>query len=141
MGELAHLTESHDNTYAGFGKNVVRLSNAYGSTVCIIGEHDQVWFPRAITFDELQAVAHILDKKKMRKALDHHNFEKAQHYADRKFDPPAPPPPPAVKVVEPPPPKLPKRDKSADEEEERRLDELIAQQRKTMPGKSAEEDD
>ena len=86
MAEPAlHLVESPDNNYSGFGRNVVKLTNQFGSVVCLIGEHDMVWFPRPCTFEELQAVSEILHKKKMRKALNHQDFQKAQDFANKKF--------------------------------------------------------
>lgn len=84
-----NLVENPNSCYSGFGSNVVQLKNSItGVVVCIIGQQngqDKVHFPSPVCVDTLREVALFLEKKKLRKALDEHDYAKAQKFADKKW--------------------------------------------------------
>jgi hypothetical protein len=75
---------------SGFGDNVVKITDAHGKTVCFIGRttnepKELVHFPSPVPVEVIAGVQTLLEKRKMRKALDNGNFDKAQKFADRKW--------------------------------------------------------
>lgn len=75
---------------SGFGDNVVKISDHTGKTICYIGRTSQeakelVHFPNPVPVDLIAGVQTLLEKRKMRKALDKGDFDKAQKFADRKW--------------------------------------------------------
>jgi hypothetical protein len=89
-GKKKEIHESNgDNEISGFGDNVVKLKDKdTGEVVAFIGTQngeERVYFPKAITFEQVEAVSELLGRKKLQKHLHRERFEKAQAYADKKF--------------------------------------------------------
>lgn len=90
---MAKKTEVHETPNAhdleGFGENVVKLTDKdSGEVVCFLGKSDgkeKVFFGRAVSPDQVEAVAELLQRKKLHKYIGKDEFEKAQQYANRKF--------------------------------------------------------
>jgi len=75
---------------SGFGDSVVKISDSDGKTICYIGRtsannKEMVHFPSPVPVDLVAGVQVLLEKRKMRKALDAGDYEKAQRYADKKW--------------------------------------------------------
>ena len=78
----------------GFGDNVVKITDSEtGRVVCFIGkqkglheesEEELLHFPSPVPVALVEAVSELMDKRKMRKALDKGDYEKAQRFADKK---------------------------------------------------------
>lgn len=77
----------------GFGDNVVKITDTFtGRVVCFIGKHKGVaedseellHFPSPVPVALVEAISGILEKRKMRKALEKGDYEKAQRFADKK---------------------------------------------------------
>lgn len=74
---------------AGFEGPAVRLFDALNDeTVCHIGiikGEEAAYFHRPVSLEELETIVELLHKKKMRKHLSNGDIEKAQEFANRKF--------------------------------------------------------
>lgn len=77
----------------GFGDNVVKITDSEtGRVVCFIGkqkglnesEEELLHFPSPVPVALVEAVSELMDKRKMKKALDKGDYEKAQRFADKK---------------------------------------------------------
>lgn len=77
----------------GFGDNVVKITDSLtGRVVCFIGKQKGVTedseellhFPSPVPVALVDAISGILEKRKMRKALEKGDYEKAQRFADKK---------------------------------------------------------
>ena len=82
------LNESISNDIAGFGNNVVKLTES-GIVLAYIGMqdgHEKVYFPKPVTSERLESVYEFMQKKKFNKFITNEQFDKAQEFADRKFD-------------------------------------------------------
>ena len=84
------LTESPSKDISGFGDSVVKITDGHGRTVCFIGRKtnepkELVHFPSPVSVEVIASVQSLLEKRKMRKALNNGNYEKAQKFADRKW--------------------------------------------------------
>jgi hypothetical protein len=82
------VQETPSRDVAGFGENVIKLTAESGEIVCFIGKIDgkeQVFFGKAVTPDQLEAVMDFLSRKKTQKYLEKDRFADAQEYANRKF--------------------------------------------------------
>ena len=75
---------------AGLGDNLVKfVRKDTDEVVCFVGkkeEKDVVFFSKPIDAETVVTIAEILDRKKMRKALDKGNFKKAQKIADKDWN-------------------------------------------------------
>ena len=73
---------------SGLGANVVKIMEKDGGqTICfigMIGDEEMIWFPKPATFNQIEAVTALLQKKKFSRALSKGNTEKAQEIADKK---------------------------------------------------------
>ena len=80
---------SNSKDVSGFGENVVKLTDKEsGETVCFLGKiagNEQVFFGKAVSPDQVEAVAEFLQRKKIHKHIENNHFDKAQDYANRKF--------------------------------------------------------
>jgi hypothetical protein len=89
MIELSLQEEGYSN-YTGMGDNVVQLRcQETKQVVCVVGDvqgEEKIYFPTPVSKELLQAVAALLDKKKLRKAIEKHDYIKAQKFADKKFE-------------------------------------------------------
>jgi len=83
------LQETTSRELAGFGENVVKLTDkSSGEIVCFLGksgEEEKVFFGKAVSPEQVDAVSEFLQRKKLQKYIGKGDFEKAQVYADRKF--------------------------------------------------------
>ena len=77
----------------GFGDNVVKIIDSEtGQVVCFIGKHKEltgdteelIHFPLPVPIAIIGAVSELMEKRKMRKALDNGDYKKAQRFADKK---------------------------------------------------------
>ena len=75
---------------AGLGDNLVKfVRKDTEEVVCFVGkkeEKDVVFFSKPVDAETVVTIAEILDRKKMRKALDKGNFKKAQKIADKDWN-------------------------------------------------------
>lgn len=75
---------------AGMGENVVKfVRKDTDEVICFVGkkeDKDFVYFSKPTDAETLVTIAEILDRKKMRKALDKGDFKKAQKIADKGLD-------------------------------------------------------
>lgn len=79
----------------GFGDNVVKIIDSEtGQVVCFIGKHKEltgdteelIHFPSPMPIALIGAVSELMEKRKMRKALDKGDYKKAQRFADKKVE-------------------------------------------------------
>jgi hypothetical protein len=84
-------TQAGTTEINGFGDNVVKITDTMtGRVVCFIGkqgggeEEELLHFPCPVPVALVDAIGGILEKRKMRKALEQGDYEKAQRFADRK---------------------------------------------------------
>jgi len=82
-------TPTARNDFLGFGDNVVKLIDPQTSELlAYIGRlkgEEKVYFSNPITFEQLEAVYELIQKKKFNKHVSNERFDKAQEFADRKF--------------------------------------------------------
>jgi len=82
-------TPTTRNDLSGFGDNVVKLTDPHTSEVlAYIGRlegEEKVHFSKPVSFDQLEAVFELMQKKKFTKHISKERFDKAQEFADRKF--------------------------------------------------------
>jgi hypothetical protein len=73
----------------GFEGVPIRLFDSLNDeTVCHIGKikgEEAAYFHRPVSLEELETIVELLQKKKMRKHLSNGDIEKAQEFANRKF--------------------------------------------------------
>jgi hypothetical protein len=81
------IVESNSLTLAGFGENVVQLTDkdlqeviAY---VGVLQGEEKLFLPRPVSLDQLEAVTEFFQKKKFAKHLSNENYQKAQDFADK----------------------------------------------------------
>ena len=83
------LVTGHTNELAGFGKETIKvIDRENNETVCFIGLVDGVekaFFPKPACLEQLEAVAELIQKKKLKKHLEQSKLEKAADFADRKY--------------------------------------------------------
>jgi len=81
------LASSHE--LSGFGNSLFKIKRPdTGEVVAFIGQqegHEKVYFPKVQPVEIVVAVGELLDKKKMRRAMEKQDYEKAQCFADKKF--------------------------------------------------------
>lgn len=86
-------TPAIKNEIVGFGDNVVKITDSEtGRIVCFIGkkkgleesEEEFLHFPSPVPVALVEAVSELMDKRKMKKALNKGDYEKAQRFADKK---------------------------------------------------------
>ena len=79
-----------ESELSGLGRDTVKLVDAEsGSCLCYIGirnDEEVVHFTRPVNIETLEAVADLINRKKFGKALNSGDIEKAQKFADRKFN-------------------------------------------------------
>lgn len=90
MTKKKELTEERANplSISGFGDNVVKIKDEHGQDLCFIGRingEDMVHFGKPVSPEAVVAVAELLERKKLRKAINKEDYEKAQRIADKKF--------------------------------------------------------
>ena len=87
--ELKESDENRNNL-SGFGDNVVKLTDKEtGETVAYIGKQDgeeRIHFAKTVTPDQLEAVHELVQKKKFNKHILKDRFDKAQAFADKRFE-------------------------------------------------------
>lgn len=85
--EIHETPNSRD--LAGFGASVVKLTDKEsGELVCFLGKsngEEKVFFGKAVSFEQIEAVADFIQRKKFQKLVGKDEFDKAQIYADKKF--------------------------------------------------------
>lgn len=72
----------------GAERHVVKLTDNSGEVVCLLGKsagEEKIFFGKAVSPDQVEAVAEFLQRKKIHKHLARNEFEQAQQYADKKF--------------------------------------------------------
>jgi hypothetical protein len=83
------LVEGHSNELAGFGKETIKLIDTDNNqTVCFLGlvEGDvKVFFPKPACLEQLEAVAELIQKKKLKKFFEKSVLDKATEFAERKL--------------------------------------------------------
>ena len=83
-------TDDGRNNLSGFGDNVVKLTDQEsGEVVAYIGKQEgveKIHFAKAVTPEQLEAVHELVQKKKFNKHILKDRFEKAQAYADKRFE-------------------------------------------------------
>lgn len=89
---MSHIVEQAATTsdLAGMGKELIRLKNTKtGEVLAFIGQFENkecISFPRPIKFEDVIAVAEILQKKKFNKAMNKNEFDKAEGFMNKKFN-------------------------------------------------------
>lgn len=72
---------------AGLGENIVKfVRKDTEEVICFVGKREQrdvVFFSKPVDAETVVTIAEILDRKKMRKALDKGDYKKAQKIADQ----------------------------------------------------------
>lgn len=75
---------------SGFGDNVVKVVDVNtGVDICfitMIDDEEKVFFNKVTNLAQIEAVADLLHKKKFSKLLTNGKIEKAQSYANKKFN-------------------------------------------------------
>lgn len=84
-------SETGRSEIGGFGDNVIKITDGYGKVVCYIGRtvnepKELVHFPTPVPVEVIAGVQKLLEKRKLRKALDKGNLDKAQKFANRKWN-------------------------------------------------------
>lgn len=84
------ISTNADSELSGLGRDTVKLVDAdTGSCLCYIGirnDEEFVHFTKPVTVETLEAIAELINKKKFGKALNSGDIDKAQKFADRKFN-------------------------------------------------------
>lgn len=83
-------TETQRGDISGLGESVVKLYDKSNSeTLCYIGFQEgerKIFFPKAVVPEQVEAVVEFLNKKKFNRHISNSAFDKAQEFADRKFN-------------------------------------------------------
>lgn len=92
--KVVHEAPAGKNEINGFGDSVVKITDSEtGKVVCFIGKQKKpneeggeelLHFPSPVPVALVEAVSDLVGKRKMRKALDDGDYEKAQRFADKK---------------------------------------------------------
>lgn len=73
------------NELIGFGEQTVKISNSEGKTICYINKNEEVYFGnKALSIIEILAVADLISRKKLKKAIEHGEIQKAQEIVTKK---------------------------------------------------------
>jgi len=83
------LLEQDSKDIKGFDNEVIKITDATtGNVVCHIGlihGLESVYFIRPTSLEDLEAIVELMNKKKMQKHLTNGDFDKAEEFANRKF--------------------------------------------------------
>lgn len=87
--KAVNVTQTSRNDISGLGDNVVKLTDqSSGEILAYIGRQEgeeKVHFAKPVTFDQLESVYELMQKKKFTKHISNERFDKAQEFANRKF--------------------------------------------------------